>query len=104
MPRAASKRQNLLQLAEPDERLAADDRDVNRLLLVDDRENAIDEFLSFVVGDLSERDVAAEVLVAVGVAARAAERAFARDFDREGGIVAAEDASPRGDDAFHSRT
>jgi hypothetical protein len=38
-------RQDVVQLAEPDERLAADDRDVNRLLLVDHGEDAIDEFL-----------------------------------------------------------
>ena len=89
MPRSASLGQDLVQLPEADQRLAADDRDVDRLLLVDDREDAVDQFLAFVVGDLAKRDVAAEVLVTVGVAARAAQRAFARDLDRQGGIVAA---------------
>ena len=78
-------RQDLLQLAIAHQRLAADDRHVQRLVLVDERQEPIDELLTLVVADLSERDVAAEMLVAVGVASRAAQRALAGDFDRQGG-------------------
>ena len=101
MPRLGELRQNDVQLAETDQRLAADDRDVNRVFFVDDRQDAIDQFLSLEIGDLAQRDVTAEVLVAVGVTAGAAKRAFPRDLDRQGGPIASEDLSPRGDDAFH---
>src|SRR3954463_4420354 len=43
------------------------------------------------------------MLVAIGITARAAERTFARDFDRERGTIAAQDFAPRGDKAFHPR-
>ena len=77
------QRQQLLELAVPHERLAADDRYVKWLLFVDDGHEPVDQLLAFVVGDLSQRDVAAEVLIAVCVAAGAAQRTLAGDFDRE---------------------
>src|SRR5450759_3269703 len=95
-------RQDGVLLTEAHQLLAADDRNLDGVLLVDDGEEAVDQFLSFVVGDLAERDVAAEVCVTVGVAAGTPERAFARDLDRQGGAVPAQDLPPRGDNPFHS--
>ena len=55
-------------------------------MAIDEREHAVDEGLALEVADLAERDVAAEVIVAVGVAARTLQRALARDFDRQRGV------------------
>src|SRR5262249_54953940 len=74
-------RQEHVELAEAHERLAADNREVNRILFVDDREHTIDQLLPLEVSDLTERDVAAEMTVAVRIAARAPQRALARDLD-----------------------
>ena len=83
MPRSGQRRQDLVQLAKADQRLAADDRDVQRLVLVDQSHEPIDELLALVVADLPQRDAAAQMLVAVGVTARAAQRTLAGDFDRQ---------------------
>ena len=65
------------------------------------RQDAIDQLLALVVGDLAQRDVAAEVIVAVGVAAgQRSGHSRVISIDREGSI-AAQDLPPRGDDAFH---
>ena len=53
------------------------------------------ELLALEVADLAQRDVAAEMIVAVGVAAGTAQRTLAGDFDRERRSVAGEDATPR---------
>ena len=82
------------QLAIAHQRLAADDRDVQRPMFVDERHHAVDQLLAFEVADLAQREVAAEMIVAVGVAAGTAQRTLARDFDRKGGRVAREDATP----------
>jgi hypothetical protein len=50
-------------------------------MLVDQRKEAIDELLSLEVADLPQRDLAAEMFVALGVTSRAAERALAGDLD-----------------------
>ncbi len=71
MPASREPRQDLVELAITHERFAADDRDVKRSMRVDEREEPIDKFLALEVADLPQRDVAAEVIVAVGVTARA---------------------------------
>src|SRR6202022_1912380 len=88
----------------PDQRFAADDGDVKRTVLADQRENALDQFLSLEIADLTQRSFAAEMVVAVRIAARTLERTFAGDLDRQSGRVARQDPAPRGDDPFHSAT
>ena len=75
---------------------------MQRPVLVDERDDAVDELLAFVVADLAQRDVAAEVVVAVRIAARTVERTLACDFNRQSGHVARENATPRGEDPFHA--
>ena len=70
-------------------------------MFVDEREHAVDERLTFQIPDIAERDGAAEVIVAVGVAARATERAFARDFNREVGSIAEENLAPSANNTVH---
>src|SRR6266851_3851754 len=94
-------RQNHPELPIAYERLAADDRHVERTMAIDDVHEFVDQLLALEVADLPQRHPAADVVVAVGVAARAAERTFAGDLDRQNGCVAGEDTSPRRNNAFH---
>ncbi len=98
------RRQQHVEFAESHERLAADDRHVQRLLPLDDVEHAVDELLSLVIGKFPQYDVAAQVLVAVRVTPRAAQRALASDFDRQIRTVARENQPPGFDNggAFHA--
>jgi hypothetical protein len=50
-------------------------------MCVDERQDAVDEFLAFEIADLAKREIAAEMIVAVGVATGTMQRTFARDFD-----------------------
>src|SRR5580700_8713398 len=77
---------------------------MKRTVLADQIENAVDQFLSLEVADLAKRLRSAEMVVAIGVAARTLERAFASDLYRHGGCVARQDPPPRGHDPFHSPT
>src|SRR5205823_12107660 len=96
-------RQDHVELAVADERLAADDRDVERPLTVDQREELVNELLPLEVAHLTQRHAAAEMIVAVGVAARTPQRALACDLNGKSRCVPAEDASPRDKDSFHIR-
>ena len=87
-------RQDLAELAISHERLAADDRDVQRLVAIDHRHEPGDQFIALVVGEATKRYVAAEMLVAVGVAAWTPKRTFACDFDREVGTIARTGCGP----------
>ena len=78
-------RQNLIQLAVAHERLAANDRDVNGTMLLDQLEESRDELVALVIADLSQRDAAAEVVVTVRVTAGAAQGTFPSDLNRERG-------------------
>ena len=96
-------RQQHLELAKSHERLAADDRQMQRPMPAHDVEHAVDELLPLVVGQLPQHDVAAEMRVAVGVAARTTQRTFARDFDGEIRPVPLKNEAPGLDDGagFH---
>ena len=93
-------RQQRVELAVADERFAADDRQVQRAMAIHEREHAVDERLALEVAQLAQPEVAAQVIVAVRVAAGAVQRALARDLDRERGRVAAEYPSPGRQDPF----
>ena len=64
----------------------------------DDAEHAVDEFLALEVGELAEHHASTEVVVAVGVAARAAQRTLASDLDGEVRTIALENPAPPGND------
>jgi hypothetical protein len=53
-------------------------------VLVDDFQNAVNQFLALAVPQLAERCFAAQMIVIVSVTARTAERTFSCDFNREG--------------------
>ena len=65
--------------------------------------HAVDELLALEVAHLTERHLAAEMIVAVRVAAGAVERTLAGDFDRQRGRVPGENTAParRSDSSFN---
>ena len=91
-------RQQHVELPKSHERLAADNRHVQRLLPPNDVEHAVDEFLSLVVGQFAKHDVTAQMRVAVRVAPGASQRALARDLDREVGTIPRKNQAPGFDD------
>ena len=74
---------------------------MERPLPVDDPEHAVDQLLALEVADLAQRDVAAEVVVVVGVASRALQRALTGDFQRQRRCISRQDPSPRAQDPIH---
>jgi hypothetical protein len=95
---AAQNRKNAAELFVPHERFSADERNVNRFVLADEIDDAIDESVAMEIVELAKRGFAAEVQVAVGIAARAGERTFASDFDGEHGDFTGENIAPGGED------
>jgi hypothetical protein len=77
-----------------DERVAADEGEVEGLESIDDFEDAIDEGLALTVSKAAEGGAATEVAVVIGVTARAAERAFLGNFNGQRRLLAREDFSP----------
>src|SRR3954470_1758374 len=71
---------------------------------IDQREKSIDEFRAFEIADLPKGDFATQMIVAVGVTARAFEGTFAGNLNRQGRTITAKDSPPRGDNAFHLPT
>src|SRR5687768_13452604 len=95
-------RQHDVELTVTDQRLAADERDVQRAQPIDHFEDTVDEGLALAVGHCAERLAAAKMVVAIGVATRTAQGAFARVFEGKIGAASGEDLTPGADDAFHS--
>jgi hypothetical protein len=65
-----------LQFAVPHHGIAAYERNVQRLVLVDDGENAGDEFLAAEIGEFAQPNGTSQVSLIEGIAARAAQRAL----------------------------
>ena len=88
-------RQNRAQLAIAHERLAAHDGDVQRPPVVDQSHEPLHELFAAIVRQATERDAAPQVLVPEGVTAGTAQRALARDLDRQVGPAPGENPAPR---------
>jgi hypothetical protein len=91
-----------LQFAEAHERVAADQGDVQRPGAVGQLQHPVDERLSLVVAQLPQRDLTAEVLGVVGVAAGAVQGALPGDFDGKGRDAAPREHSPGTEDVGDS--
>ena len=61
---------------------------------IDQRDHPIDERLALEIAHLPQCQFAAEMIVAVRVAAGAAKRTLAGDFDGQGGRVSRENSAP----------
>jgi hypothetical protein len=86
------------------QRFAADDREVKRALAIDEREHPVDQFLALEIANLTKGEIAAEMIVAVGVAAGTTQRTLAGDFDGKGRSIAREDPTPGWENPFHLTT
>ena len=71
-------------------------------MAIDQLDDAVDERLTLEVPYLPQRDVAAEMVVAVSVAAWAAQRALARNLDGKRRSVPGENPSPGRNDPFQN--
>ena len=91
---ALNLRDELLELAVADHGIAADQRDVEGLHLVEQSEDAGDELVAFVVGELAQFGGAAEMGSVKGVAAGTAQGTFFGDFDGERRGSAGQDPGP----------
>jgi hypothetical protein len=98
---ARQNRQQRVELFVADEGLTADDRQMQRTMLVDEREDTVDQLLPFEIADLPQRQLTAQMIVAVGVAAGTSQRTLTRDLNRQRRGVTREDPTPSRDDAFH---
>jgi hypothetical protein len=65
----------------PHHGLAAHQSHLQRLVPVHQRKHALHQLVAALVAQLAQRHLAAQVVFAVGVAARAAQGALARDLD-----------------------
>jgi hypothetical protein len=87
-PARGELRQQLVQLTEANQRLAADDGDVDRPVAIDQRVHSVDQRLALEVADLAQSGHATQVIVSVCVAAGAAQWALTCDLDGERGRIA----------------
>lgn len=91
---AAQDREDAAEFFMADERFAADKRNMNGLVLADKIDDAVDECVAMEIIELTKRSLAAEVRIAVSVAAGTGERTFASDFDGEHGDFTGENIPP----------
>src|SRR5207237_10331525 len=73
-----------------------------RAIFMQQPEHRVDELLALVVLQLAQRDVAAQMVAAVRIAAGTSKRALARDLDREIRLVARQNLAPRPQQTFHA--
>ena len=71
-PAGRQLRQNLVQFSKPNERLTADDRDVQRHVSIDEIHKSVDQFFTLEVAYLCEANVPTQMFVTVRIAARTA--------------------------------
>jgi hypothetical protein len=74
---------------------------VKRALSIDEGQDAVDQLLTFEIADFAERELAAEMIVAVRVAAGTAQRTLACDFDGKCRYIANENSTPGWNNPFH---
>ena len=79
--------QDLVQLFVSNERLPANDGNMKRTVLVDQRQEPFNEPVTAEVAELSKIDRVPQMVAGVRIAPGAGERTLAGDFDREDGSV-----------------
>ena len=87
-------RQNLLQFAVADQGVASDERNMQRLVLIDHCQHIAHQRVALEVRKLAQFSARAQVRRVEGIAAGAAQRAFLGDLDRKGGRAAAQNTCP----------
>jgi hypothetical protein len=80
-------RNDLLEFAISNKRVASDQRQVQGAVAVDELENAAYERAASIIAQVSQRSAAAEMRRVISITAGTAERAFPRDLDRKRGFL-----------------
>src|SRR5262245_42243143 len=93
-PHLTQSRQQNVQLSEPYQRLAAHDRKVERAMAPHQRQHAVNQFLSLIIGHRAQGPQLSEMFGLVSVTPRAAQRALTGDLDRQHRMMAAQNAAP----------
>lgn len=84
------------ELAIAHERISADEREMKRLILVDDAEDAFDKFSATIVRKIAEScGRISKVPIEIGIASGTTKWTLARDLDGETGDAAFQDTAPR---------
>jgi len=86
--------QKEIEFTVTDERIAADDGDVQRLVFVYQGKNTCDEIISTEVGEIAELCLAAEMRAIERVAAGTSQGTFLCDLDGERRRATGQDSSP----------
>ena len=93
-PELAELGQDLVEFFAAHQRLAADQRHVHGPVLLDEIHNPPDEFLPAKIAEVAQVGRAAQVLLVVGIASRAAQRTFLGDLDGQHGRASCQYAAP----------
>jgi hypothetical protein len=80
---ALDLRQQQFEFTVPNQWIATHQRDVERLVLIDQRKHSYNEFIALEVGEFVQLAYASEMRRIEGVASRAPQGAFLGDFDRK---------------------
>jgi len=99
---SAEFRQNAAEFGMSHERLAADQRYMQRLMFLDQLEDTRDERVAAQIRQFTERVLSPQVRIAVGITTRTAEWTFACDFNRQQRCVSIQDAAPSSHQLTHS--
>jgi hypothetical protein len=91
---ALDLREQSIKFAVPNHGIAANQGDMERPVLIDQRENARDQLVAPVVGEFPELGFASKMGSVEGIAPGTAQGALFGDLDGKGGGVAGQDASP----------
>ena len=100
---AAQLRKNAAQFTMTHHRLAANERHMQRLKPVDKAEHTANQIVAPLIRKLAERHRAAQVFRSIGIAAGAAQRTLAGDFNGKQWSMAEENLTPRFKDVRYSQ-
>src|SRR4029077_21160436 len=95
-------RQQSAQFAMPNQRLAPNQRYVQRKMLPDQTHDSLNQFISTIVSEVPKCHWSSQVILAVSITTRTAERTFTRKLDRQHWGAAGKDRSPGCEEFHHS--
>jgi hypothetical protein len=93
-PSIDQQRDHQLEFTIPDERIASDNRQVQRLKSVDDFQDTVYEFLPPAITETSQSHPSSQVRVIIGIASGTMQRAFASNLNGERGPLSFKNLAP----------
>jgi hypothetical protein len=95
-------RNDALHLAIPHQRIAPDERQMQRLRAIDDLQNAVDQIVALEIAKLTKCGCSAEMIILVRVTSWTSEGALSSYFDRKGRSAARKNGPPRAENMTDS--